>query len=64
MHIDVRVIEVLLYIQPVDRLLFLKPVTPYITKTRLFIYIENFTTFQIKYSDTFPISAQTIDCGF
>ena len=38
-----------------------------ITKTRLFKYIENFTTknenFQIKTSDVFHISAQNIDCG-
>ena len=40
----------------------------YITKTRLFKYIENFTTkkenFQIKKSDIFNISAQYIDCGY
>ena len=40
----------------------------YITKTRLFKYIENFTpkseSFQIKNSDTFHISAQNIDCGY
>ena len=42
---------------------------PIITKTRLFKYIENFTTkkktenFQIKHSDIFHISAQNIDCG-
>ena len=42
-----------------------------ITKTRLFKYIENFTTkkkkkenFQIKSSDIFHISAQNIDCGY
>ena len=40
-----------------------------ITKTRLFKYIENFTTkknenFQIKQSDIFLISAQNIDCGY
>ena len=40
-----------------------------ITKTRLFKYIENFTTrkrenFQIKNSDIFHISAQNIDCGY
>ena len=39
----------------------------YITKTRLFKYIENFTTikienFQIKNPDIFHISAQNIDC--
>ena len=39
-----------------------------ITKTRLFKYIENFTTqknenFQIKNSNIFHISAQNIDCG-
>ena len=40
-----------------------------ITKTRLFEYIENFTTkkktesFQIKI-DIFPIFAQNIDCGY
>ena len=41
----------------------------YITKTRLFKYIENFTTkkwkkFQIKNSYIFHISAQNIDCGY
>ena len=40
----------------------------YITKTRLFKYIENFNTknwkFQIKNSDIFHISAQNIDCGY
>ena len=41
----------------------------HITKTRLFKYIENFTTkkmanFQIKNSDIFHISAQNIDCGY
>ena len=40
-----------------------------IEKTRLFKYIENFTTkkmenFQIKKSDIFPIPAQNIDCGY
>ena len=39
-----------------------------VTKTRLFKYIENFTSktenFQIKHSDIFHISAQNIDCGF
>ena len=38
-----------------------------ITKTRLFKYIENFTskniTFSDKKSDIFHISAQNIDCG-
>ena len=39
-----------------------------ITKTRLFKYVENFTSkktenFQIKNSDIFHISAQNIDCG-
>ena len=38
-------------------------------KTRLFKYIENFTTikiekFQIKNLDIFHISAQNIDCGY
>ena len=45
----------------------------FITKTRLFKYIEYFTTkkkkkknenFQIKNSDIFLISAQNIDCGY
>ena len=40
----------------------------FITKTRLFKYIENFTTkngkFSDKNSDTFHISAQNIDCGY
>ena len=39
-----------------------------ITKTRLFKYIENFTTkngkFSDKTSDIFHISAQNIDCGY
>ena len=40
-----------------------------ITKTRLFKYMENFTSkkneiFQIKNSDIFHISAQNIDCGY
>ena len=40
-----------------------------ITKTRLYKYIENFTTkekenFQIKKSDIFHYSAQNIDCGY
>ena len=39
-----------------------------ITKTRLFKYIEHFTTkkenYQIKNSDIFHISAQNIDCGY
>ena len=38
------------------------------TKTRLFKYIENFTTknenFQMQNSDSFHISAQNIDCGY
>ena len=47
-----------------DRLTFFS-----ITKTRLFKYIENFTTkkkenFQIKNSDIFHISAQNIDCVY
>ena len=40
----------------------------YITKTRLFKYIENFTIknwkFSDKNSDVFHISAQNIDCGY
>ena len=39
-----------------------------ITKTRLFKYIENFTTKHWKFSDKnpnfFPISAQNIDCRY
>ena len=39
-----------------------------ITKTRLFKYIENFTSknwkFSDKNSDILPISAQKIDCGY
>ena len=39
-----------------------------ITKTRLFKYIENFTSkswkFSDKNSDIFHISAQNIDCGY
>ena len=44
--------------------------TGYITKTRLFKYIENFTTkkkkekFQTKNTDIFHISSQNIDCGY
>ena len=41
---------------------------PFITKTRLFKYIENFTTkkgkFSDKNSDIFHIPAQIIDCGY
>ena len=46
------------------------PVTAvhYITKTRLFKYIEisrpKTENFQIKNSDIFHISAQNIDCGY
>ena len=42
----------------------------FITKTRLFKYIENLTckleteNFQTKISDIFHISAQNIDCGY
>ena len=41
----------------------------YITKTRLFKYIENFTSKNWKFldkknSDFFHISAQNIDCGY
>ena len=44
----------------------------FITKTRLFKYIENFTSKnrkflgkkQVKNSDIFYISAQNIDCGY
>ena len=39
-----------------------------ITKTRLFKYIENFTTENLKFSDKnsdiFQIFAQNIDCGY
>ena len=39
-----------------------------ITKTRLFKYIENFTTKNLKFSDKnsdiFHISAQNIDCRY
>ena len=47
----------------------IKPNLRFITKTRLFKYIENFTAkkmaiFQIKKSDIFHISAQNIDCGY
>ena len=41
------------------------PSNTYITKTRLFKYMENFTTknetFQIKNSDMFHISAQNME---
>ena len=41
----------------------------HITKTRLFKYIDNFTTikienFQIKTPNNFHISVQNIDCGY
>ena len=40
----------------------------HITKTRLFKYIENFTSknwiFSVKKTDIFHISAQNIDCGY
>ena len=43
-------------------------VSIHITKTRLFKYIENFTSknrkFQVKNSDIFHISARNIDCGY
>ena len=39
-----------------------------ITKTRLFKYIENFTTknwkFSDQHSDIFQISAQNLNCGY
>ena len=43
--------------------------TTSITKTRLFKYIENFTTkkkgnFRLKNANIFHISAQNIDCGY
>ena len=46
-----------------------RPESIAITKTRLFKYIENFTTikienFQIKNPDIFHISAKNIDCGY
>ena len=53
--------------------MFLKWTLPFfITKTRLFKYIKNFTTkknkkiekFQMKNSDIFLIPAQNIDCGY
>ena len=48
--------------------LLLLAAAPYITKTCLFKYTENFTTknenFQIKNSDIFHISAQNIDCEY
>ena len=47
---------------------FVLPFIPYITKTCLFKYIENFTSKNWKFSDkisaTFHISAQNIDCGY
>ena len=43
-------------------------VNDFIMKTRLFKYIENFTSKNIKFSDKksdiFHISAQNIDCGY
>ena len=45
-----------------------KTLSPCITKTRLFKYIENITSknwnFSEKNSDIFHISAQNIDCGY
>ena len=45
-----------------------KDFRPYITKTRLFKYVENFTTKNWKFSDKnsniFHISAQNIDCRY
>ena len=45
-----------------------EPNKVYITKTRLFKYIENFTSknwkFSDKNSDIFHIYAQNIDCGY
>ena len=49
---------------------YLSAIHPYftITKTRLFKYIENFSSktlnFQIKNCDIFHISAQNMDCGY
>ena len=50
-------------------MLYVPKVFGYITKTRLFKYIENFTSknwkkFRKKNSDIFHTSAQNIDCGY
>ena len=54
--------------KPVSVLYFKLPFHNGITKTRLFKYIENFTTKEGKFSDKKPdifhISAQNIDCGY
>ena len=46
----------------------LRKVLPFITKTRLFKYIENFTIkywkFSDKKKDIFHISAQDVDFGY
>ena len=51
-----------------NNLSFKKNLLQDITKTRLFKYIENFTSknwkFLDKNSDIFHISAQNIDCGY
>ena len=57
-----------LYVNNMGRVMEKRSVTVYaITKTRLFKYIENFTTknwkFSDKNSDIFHISAKNIDCG-
>ena len=48
-------------------ILYAKP-PDHVKKTRLFKYMENFTSktenFRIKNSDIFHISAQNIDCGY
>ena len=51
-----------------EMLYVMRSVLVHITKTRLFKYIENFTTkkgkFSDKNADIFHISAQNIDCGY
>ena len=45
-----------------------QPFLHHFTKTRLFKYIENFTTKNLKFSDNnndiFHISSQNIECGY
>ena len=51
-----------------SRIIWIIVIFLYITKTRLFKYIENFTTknwkFSDKNSDIFHISPRNIDCGY
>ena len=67
MYLNKRVFVMFIYKAIMLQCLF--AFTSSITKTRLFKYIENFTTkkrenFQIKHSEIFHISDKNIDCGY